>query len=78
MSGRGATPQDAPPPYTPGRYVVSWTDADGARDPIALTSQVKAMRDGFERLGHRPALLLIVVAEGEQDAAVQLIEEALA
>lgn len=63
--------------YTPGRYVVSWVGAEGARDPIALTSQVKAMRDGFERLGHKPALLLIVVADGEQDAAVALLEEAL-
>jgi hypothetical protein len=50
--------------YTPGRFVVSWVGADGARDPIALTSQVKAMRDGF-------------VADGEEDAAVDLVREAL-
>lgn len=63
--------------YTPGRFVVSWVGAEGARDPIALTSQVKAMRVGFERLGHKPALLLVVVADGEVDAAADLIREAL-
>jgi len=63
--------------YTPGRFVVSWIGAEGARDPIALTSQVKMMRDGFERLGHKPALLLIVVADGEVDAAAALVQEAL-
>lgn len=63
--------------FTAGRYVVSWTDGAGARDPIMLTAQVKAMRDGFERAGHRPALLLVVVADGEQDAAAALIEAAL-
>lgn len=63
--------------FTPGRFVVSWCDAADARDPIALTSQVKTMRDGFERAGHRPALVLLVVADGEQDAAVELITLAL-
>jgi len=63
--------------YTPGRYVVSWIDANGARDPITLVSQVKEMRDGFERAGHKPALVLLVVADGEQDAAVDRVTAAL-
>ena len=63
--------------YTPGRFVIAWTSATGARDPIALTSQVKTMRLGFERAGHTPALVLIVVADGEIDAAVDRITEAL-
>ncbi len=63
--------------YTPGRFAVSWIDAQGARDPIALTSQVEMMRQGFERAGYRPALLLVVVADGEQDAAVDLLTKAL-
>lgn len=63
--------------YEPGRFVVSWVGADGARDPIMLTSQVKVMRDGFERLGHRPALMLIVVADEELDSAVAKVQAAL-
>lgn len=63
--------------FTAGRYVVSWIGADGARDPILLTSQVKTMRDGFERLGHKPALILLVVADGEQDEAVERISGCL-
>lgn len=66
-----------PAAYTPGRFVVSWVGAEGARDPIALTSQVKAMRDGFESIGHKPALLLVVVADGEVDAAADLLRKAL-
>ena len=68
---------DARRGYTPGRYVVAWVPADGARDPIALTSQVKLMREGFERSGHKPALILIVVTDGEEDAAVDLVTQAL-
>lgn len=63
--------------FTPGRFVLSWIDAEGARDPIALTSQVKAMRDGFEHVGHKPALLLVVVADGEENAAADLVTHAL-
>lgn len=63
--------------FTPGRFVVSWCDAQTARDPIALTSQVKALRDGLERSGHTPALILLVVADGEQDAATDRIIAAL-
>lgn len=63
--------------YTPGRFVVSWVGADGARDPIALTFQVKVMRDGFERLGFAPALLLIVVADAEVYEAAELVRQAL-
>lgn len=63
--------------FTPGRFVISWCNAVDARDPILLTSQVKTMRDGFERAGHRPALLLLVVADGEQEAAVELVTRAL-
>lgn len=63
--------------YTPGRYVISWCNATDARDPILLTQQVKTMRDGFEHAGHKPALLLVVVANGEQDEAVALVTAAL-
>ncbi len=63
--------------YTAGRYVVSWVGAAGARDPIALTSQVKVMRDGFVRSGHTPALMLVVVDDDELDAAVELVQQAL-
>jgi hypothetical protein len=63
--------------YTPGRFVVSWIGAKGARDPILLTSQVKAMRDGFEAIGHSPALMLVVVVVAELDAACELLVTAL-
>ena len=65
------------PAFTPGRYVVAWVDAAGARDPIALTSQVKFMRERFETLGHKAALVLLVVADGECDEAVERIKTAL-
>jgi hypothetical protein len=65
------------PEYTVGRYVLAVTDAEGARDPFMLTSQVKYMREGFKRLKHEPALILIVVADGEEDAAVARIQKAL-
>lgn len=64
-------------PFTPGRYVIAWCNAADARDPILLTSQVKVMRDGFTRAGHRPALVIVVVADGEQDAAVARVTAAL-
>jgi hypothetical protein len=35
------------------------------------------MREGFERLGHKPALLLIVVADPELDEAVERVRKAL-
>lgn len=55
-------------------FVVSSTDAVGARDPIALTQQVKIMRDGFEKAGHgAPGLILIVVKNNEVQAAVDII-----
>jgi hypothetical protein len=63
--------------YEPGRFVVSWVGAKGARDPFMLTSQVKVMREGFERLGHKPALMLIVVADPELEAAVEIVSKAL-
>lgn len=63
--------------FSYGTYVVAATDARGARDGIGLTSQVKFMRDGLERCGHKPALVLLVVKDGEQDAAMDLIRAAL-
>lgn len=63
--------------FTPGRYVISWIGAKGARDPIGLTSQVKVMREGLKEAGHTAALVLIVVADDEQDAAVERITKAL-
>lgn len=64
-------------PFSPGRYVLSWCDAKTARDPIGLTSQVKMLREGLANAGHTAALLLIVVADGEQDEAVKRIVTAL-
>ena len=59
-------------------YVIADTNAAGARDPFMLTSQVKFMREGFEKAGHgRPALILLVVKDGEQKAAVDLIRGVL-
>ncbi len=59
-------------------YVIADTNAAGARDPFMLTSQVKFMREGFEKAGHgRPALILLVVKDGEEHAAVDLIRGVL-
>jgi hypothetical protein len=69
--------QQPPRAYLPGRYVISWAGAGLARDPIALTSQVKTMRLGFERAGHRPALVIVVVADDEVEDAVDLITKCL-
>jgi len=78
MTTDGPTPAaPASDNFTDGRYVVSVTDVFGDRDPIAITSQVKVMRESFERLGPQSALILAVVADGEQDAAVGRITAAL-
>ncbi len=64
--------------FTSDTWACSTTDAVGARDPIGLTSQVRYLREGFEQAGHgRPALLLVVVKDGEQNAAMDLIRDAL-
>jgi hypothetical protein len=63
--------------FTPGRFVVSWVGAAGAKDPFALTHQVKVMREGFERQGITPALVLLVVDDSELDTAVEIISTAL-
>lgn len=75
MSEREASPVAFP--YTPGRFVVSWVGHPGARDPFALTAQVKAMREGFERAGRTPALMLVVVEDAELEAAVEILTAAL-
>lgn len=66
-----------PRPFTAGRYVIAWCNEHDARDPFLLTAQVKAMRDRFEKARHKPALVLLVVAAGEQDAAAEIIAAAL-
>jgi hypothetical protein len=63
--------------FPPGRFVIASTDAAGARDMAGLTSQVKYMRNGLKRAGHEPALILVVVADGEQSSATDLIKAAL-
>jgi hypothetical protein len=65
--------------FTAGRYVLADTDAEGARDPIGLTQQVKFMRDGMERAlgGRRPGLILLVVDDDERHAAVARLKAAL-
>ena len=66
-----------PTTFTPGRYVLSWIGRSWARDPIELAQQLKSMRKGFEAAGHKPALILLMVADGEEDAAAERIRAAL-
>jgi len=63
--------------YTPGRYVLAHTDAEGARDGAGLLQQVRLMRVGFEEIALKPALIVIVVHEPEAEGAVERIEMAL-
>lgn len=64
--------------FTDGRYALADTDAQGARDIIGLTSQVKFMREGLERaIGSRPGLILVVVQDDQRKAAVARILAAL-
>lgn len=63
--------------FTGGRYTLADTDAEGARDVIGLTSQVKLMREGMQTAGHEPGLILVVVADAERKAAVARILKAL-
>lgn len=63
--------------FTDGRFVMSWVDAAGARDPIALTSQVKYLRGRLKNTGFDAGLVLLVVADEELDAAVELVQAAL-
>ena len=72
-SGRAAEP----PVYTPGRFAVSWTSAQGARDPISLTSEVKTLRERMKHAGYDAALMLVVVADDELDAALEIVSAAL-
>jgi hypothetical protein len=53
------------------------TDAIGARDGAGLLAQCKYMRRGMEKVGHRPALILVVVDEPELEAAERRIQVAL-
>lgn len=60
--------------FTAGRFALADTDAEGARDVIGLTSQVRFMREGMETaIGSRPGLILIVVDDAERKAAVARI-----
>lgn len=64
--------------FTDETWAAAAVGASGARDPVMLTSQVKFMREGFEKAGHgRPALILLVVKDGEEDAAIARISDAL-
>lgn len=63
--------------FTPGRFVMAGTDAVGARDGAGLLAQCKYMRRGLEKLGHRPALILLIVDEPELAAAQERIKAAL-
>ena len=74
---RGSSEATGSVDYTPGRFVLADTDAEGARDPIGLTQQVKFMREGLKRAGHDPALILVVVADAERKAAVERIHGVL-
>lgn len=63
--------------FTPGRFVLASTDAYGARDGAGLLSQLKYMRTGMEGLGHKPALIVLVVDEAELKSAGDLVRLAL-
>jgi hypothetical protein len=63
--------------FTPGRFVLAGTDAVGARDGAGLLAQCKYMRRGMEKVGAKPALILVVVDEPELDAAQKRIKDAL-
>lgn len=63
--------------YTAGRFVLADTDSRGARDMIGLTQQVKFMREGMERAGHTPGLILLVVADDERKGVVERLKTVL-
>jgi hypothetical protein len=73
----GDTTENRELAYTPGRFAIALADALGTRDPIALRFHAKTLREGMERVGHTPALMLIVVADDEREAAVDLIRTTL-
>lgn len=72
---------DGGPKMTPepldGRYLYADAPARHSRDPIALTTQVKYMRDMGEANGWKPALILVVVDEANRDEAGERIRTAL-
>lgn len=69
-------PSQSESAFTAGKFVVSDTDAKGARDPIALVSQVKAMRTAY-RWATGAGLILVAVESNERDEAVRRITAAL-
>ena len=64
--------------FTPGRYIISDTDAFGMPDMPALTSQVRTMRETFEAgIEKSPGLIIIAVDDSERKAAVRRVLNAL-
>ncbi len=67
----------ATPPPLDGRYLAAIATAEHARDPIALSTQVKYMRDVAEANGWKPALILVVVDDAHRAEASERIQAAL-
>lgn len=60
--------------YTQGRYILSDTDAYGARDMPGLVSQVKLMRDTFlAGIKVQAGLIIIAVDDSQRKAAKRRI-----
>jgi hypothetical protein len=60
-----------------GSFLVASAEAKDSRDPIALTTQVKYMRDVGEANGWKPALILVVVDDQHREEAQGRITEVL-
>jgi hypothetical protein len=60
-----------------GRYIYADAPARHSRDPIALTTQVKYMREMGEANGWKPALILVVVDEANLNEAGERVRTAL-
>lgn len=60
-----------------GRYLYADASARNSRDPIALTTQVKYMREMGQQNGWNPALILVVVDDRDRIEAGERIRAAL-
>jgi hypothetical protein len=68
---------DPAPIALDGRYLYAEANAPNAKDPIALTTQVKYMRDMGGANGWKPALILVVVDDDHLSEARERITAAL-
>lgn len=56
-----------------GRFLYADASAHHSRDPIALTQQVKYMREVGEANGWKPALILVVVDDQHREEAKERV-----